>query len=322
MTRVNRQTPAGRAYLDLQNRARREGRGTQELLTLYVVERWLARLSASRYASQFVLKGGMLLATYGARRPTADADALARDIANDEATIVACVAEIARLPGAEDGVEFRTVTATARTIRDEALYAGVRVSIDARIATATVKFRIDVNVGDPVTPGPRRIDLPALRPDAPPVQILGYPLETVLAEKLTTAISLGAANSRVRDYADVYTLTGRHDVEHAVMREALVATGRFRGAELRPLSAMIDNLVELRHGTYTAYRNSLGAYGDRLPAAFGDVVSAVVAFADPLTRPSTAHAAWRAADRVWSGPYSPGQSNTAVTGAWSDQRLS
>lgn len=77
MTRVTRQTPAGRAYLDLQNRARRERRSTQELLALYVVERWLARLSKSAYTDQFVLKGGMLLAAFDARRPTADADALA-----------------------------------------------------------------------------------------------------------------------------------------------------------------------------------------------------------------------------------------------------
>lgn len=152
MTRVTRQTPAGRAYLDLQNRARRERRGTQELLTLYVVERWLARLANSASTDQFVLKGGMLLAAFDARRPTADADALARHMANDEATVLARVVEIAQLQDAEDGVEFRTETTTARTIRDEALYAGVRVAMDARIATATVKFRIDVNFGDPITP--------------------------------------------------------------------------------------------------------------------------------------------------------------------------
>lgn len=70
MTRVTRGTSAGRAYLDLQNRARREHRGTQGLLTLYVVERWLARLSASPYANRFILKGGMLLAAFQARRPT------------------------------------------------------------------------------------------------------------------------------------------------------------------------------------------------------------------------------------------------------------
>ncbi len=70
MTQPTRQTPAGRAHLDLQNRARRESRITQELLTLYVVERWLAWLSASPYAEQFILKGGVLLAAYDARRPT------------------------------------------------------------------------------------------------------------------------------------------------------------------------------------------------------------------------------------------------------------
>ncbi|HUX70803.1 MAG TPA: nucleotidyl transferase AbiEii/AbiGii toxin family protein, partial [Cellulomonadaceae bacterium] len=62
MTRPTRGDGPGRAYPDLQNRARREGRGTQELLTLYVVERWLARLADSRYAQDFILKGGMLLA--------------------------------------------------------------------------------------------------------------------------------------------------------------------------------------------------------------------------------------------------------------------
>ena len=71
MKRPTRATAAGQAYLDLQNRARAEGRATQELLTLYVVERWLARLSMSPYADQFIIKGGMLLAAYDARRPTA-----------------------------------------------------------------------------------------------------------------------------------------------------------------------------------------------------------------------------------------------------------
>jgi hypothetical protein len=85
VTRPSREDAAGRAYLDLQNRARRDGRGTQELLTLYVVERWLARLAASRYAEDFVLKGGML----GQRRPTVDADTLACNLANDAAVVAA-----------------------------------------------------------------------------------------------------------------------------------------------------------------------------------------------------------------------------------------
>jgi hypothetical protein len=84
MKRPTRATAAGQAYLDLQNRARAKGQATQELLTLYVVERWLARLSMSPYADQFIIKGGMLLAAYDARRPTADLDALAHAVSNDQ----------------------------------------------------------------------------------------------------------------------------------------------------------------------------------------------------------------------------------------------
>jgi len=233
-----------------------------------------------------VLKGGMLLAAFDARRATADADALARDMANDEATVIARVVEIARLPD-DDGVEFLTETVTARTIRDDALYAGVRVAMNARIATATMKFRLDVNFGDPITPAPQQIDLPSLRPGAAPIRVLGYPIETVLAEKIATAITLGAANTRVRDYADIYTLTGRHDLSHTGLRDTLLATTAYRGTPLEPLSSAVGDLVVLRRATYTAYRVSLGRDGQQLPEQFADVVAAVAVFADPLCEPAT-----------------------------------
>lgn len=300
MSRPTRDTPAGCAYLDLQNRARAEGRGTQELLTLYVVERWLARLAISEHASRFVLKGGMLLAAFDARRPTADADTLARDFANDEATVVARVVEIAKQPmPVDDGVDFRIGTITSRVIRDEALYAGVRVAMDCAIATAVVKLRLDVNFGDPVTPEPELIALPALRPGEPPVRVLGYPLETVLAEKIATAIALGPANTRVRDYADVYTLTGTHSVTHTAARSALLATAAHRQVDVVPLSSAIGNLVELRTGTYSAYRSGLGPDGQTLPTDFEIVVRAVVAFADRLAVDSGSLQQWNYHDRSW-----------------------
>jgi hypothetical protein len=170
--------------------------------------------------------------------------------------------------------------------------------MDSRIATAVVRFRLDVNFGDPVTPAPRMIELPSLRPDAAPVRVLGYPIETVLAEKLATAIMLGAANTRVRDYADVYTLTGRHDLTHDAVRAALNATARFRGVEIVSLSSVVDDLAELRELTYRAYRIALGVDGAELPADFGEVVDAARTFADPLARPN-AELRWHAANRRW-----------------------
>ncbi|MBB5791857.1 nucleotidyl transferase AbiEii/AbiGii toxin family protein [Jiangella mangrovi] len=298
MTGPTRETAAGRAYLDLQNRARREGRGTQELLTLYVVERWLARLSESPHADRFVLKGGMLLAAFGARRPTVDADALVRHLANDVDTVTRVVVEIATMRS-DDGVEFLPETAQARVIRDDALYSGVRISMESRLARAVVKFRLDVNFGDPITPAPRTVSLPPLRPDATPVRVLGYPIETVLAEKIATAVLLGATNTRVRDYADVYTLAGRHDLGHAAVRKAFLATTAFRGTPAEPLSGAIDDLVDLRRTTYATFRTSLRGDGAHLPHDFADVVAAVVTFADPLAQEG-GQLSWSASDRRWS----------------------
>ncbi|MEU4444788.1 nucleotidyl transferase AbiEii/AbiGii toxin family protein [Actinosynnema sp. NPDC050801] len=142
MSRPTRESPGGRAYLDLQNRARREGRGTEELLVLYVLERWLARLADSPHAAKFVLKGGMLLAALGARRPTSDADLLARHLANDETSVMRFVTEVAcGTADPDDGVEFLVDTVASQSIRDDALYAGVRVTMNCRVGRAQVKLR-------------------------------------------------------------------------------------------------------------------------------------------------------------------------------------
>lgn len=142
MSRPTRETAAGRAYLDLQNRARRERRRTQDLLTMYVVERWLARMSTSPYAGDFVLKGGMLLASFGSRRPTTDADALARNTPAEQSAVAARVVEIARLSDLDDGIIYLPETVKAAMIRDDALYSGVRVTMDATLGTARLKLKL------------------------------------------------------------------------------------------------------------------------------------------------------------------------------------
>lgn len=139
MNRPTRDSAAGRAYLDLQNQARRQHPGTQELLTMYVGECWLARMSRSRYAEDFILKGGMLIASFGARRPTVDADALARNMGSDRETVARRVADIAAIEDPDDGIEFLTETVTTAVIRDEAMYSGVRVTMTARLETAQVR---------------------------------------------------------------------------------------------------------------------------------------------------------------------------------------
>lgn len=300
MSRPTRQTAGGQAYLDLQNRARREGRTTQELLILYVLERWLARLAASSAAGTFVLKGGLLLAALDARRPTADADLLARHLANDEQLVAQRIQEIAQVQLSEDdGVEYLPGTLSAQAIREKDRYAGVRIGMDCRISTAEVKLKLDINFGDPITPAPQRLHLPSQRTSYPAVPILGYPIETVLAEKICTAIALGEANTRVRDYADIYTLTGKYPLASAAMRAALTATAGYRQVTLIPLSRVIGALPLTRQAAYHAFRRRLGADGAHLPEAFSEVVAAVAAFVDPIVDSQAEPLTWLPTTRHW-----------------------
>jgi hypothetical protein len=300
MNRPTRDTPGGQAYLDLQNRARREHRGTQELLTLYVLERWLARLAASPYSDSFVLKGGMLLAVLDARRPTADADLLARHLPNDEAAVIACVGDVAQtVMHEEDGVEFLLGTISAESIRDGDLYAGTRVTMTSRVSTATVKLKLDINFGDPVTPGPQRIDFPSQRPGRPATALFGYPIETVLAEKISTAVSLGEANTRVRDYVDLYTLTGRHELSYATVRAALDATGNYRDVRMVPLSDVVGEFATVRQSAYSAFRRRLGPDGEHLPVELREIVVAIEAFIDPLVTGDVGKGRWAPLARHW-----------------------
>jgi Nucleotidyl transferase AbiEii toxin, Type IV TA system len=131
-----------------------------------------------------------------------------------------------------------------------------------------------------------------------PVHVLGYPVETVLAE-IATAIGLGPANTRVRDYADIYSLTGIQVIGHRTARQALLATAAHRGTPVQPLSAAVGGFAGLRRQTYEAYRARLGIPGLQLPADLESLVSAVAAFADPLAA-HTGETTWQPAERRWS----------------------
>jgi hypothetical protein len=299
MSKPTRNTAAGRAYLDIQNAARKQGSGTQELLTLYVVERWLARMSRSPYVEDFILKGGMLLAAYGNRRPTMDADALARNMEDDQETVAQRVASIASLPDPEDGVEFLTETIRTRIIREDSRYAGVRVAMSALLATAKVNVKFDINFGDPITPGPCWIELPSMRSSENTIRILGYPLVTTCAEKIATTIELGPANTRVRDYADLYTLISAHSFPHDQACQALRATADYRGILVEPLTAKLDNFVSLRANAYVAYKEGLGIHGAHLPSTLAEVVEIVCHFADSLSEKPGLNSLWQPDELRW-----------------------
>jgi predicted nucleotidyltransferase component of viral defense system len=288
MSPVQRDSTAGRAYLDLQHMARRRGRPTQELLLTYVLERFLFRLSRSVYRDRLVLKGGMLLAVLGSRRPTGDVDLLARGINNDVAAIADVVRTVLSVT-VDDGVTYEADAMTTQVIRDAALYSGVQLSVPSRIDRAKVVLRLDVNVGDPVTPHPVDVEYPALLDR--PFHLLGYPLATVLAEKIVTMIERGAATTRERDFADVVVLSGRYQIAAFELLAAVNATAEHRQDALRPLAALLGGLGDERQEAWSTFIAGAGL-GGLVPSGYPDAINLVAAFIDPLLGGSVKSGHW------------------------------
>jgi hypothetical protein len=219
----------------------------------------------------------MLLAIWDARRPTRDIDLAGRRIPSEVDAVRGLVRSVAALP-APDGLEFDTAGVTAGTIRDAAEYAGVRVTVPGRLARAVFRFHVDVNIGDPIQPPPVQVDLPRLL-GGDPVRLLGYPIAMVLAEKVVTMVERAEANTRWRDFADVYLLTRDRPVHVAEFREAVVAVIAFRGVSPRPLAPLRETMPRLAQPRWAAWRRKQQLEAV-LPEEFADVLDAVVRFAD------------------------------------------
>lgn len=297
MSRVTRGTPSGDAYLDLQNQARRTCRQTQELLQLYVLEGFLARLAASALRERFVLKGGVLLAALGSRRPTRDVDLAGRDLANDTTTVLELMRSVLTIqPPVEDGIEFSAGTAMAEVIREEDDYSGVRVHVEARLSSARLAFHVDVNVGDPIWPEPVTVALPRLR-GGEPIELRGYPIHMVHAEKIVTAVQRGTANTRWRDFGDVWSLSRRHPVSLGDLRRAIDEVARYRHASLLPLAEVLDGFAPLAQDRWAQWRRRSNS--DHLPEQFDPILQAVIAFADPVLTGEANGPTWDPAAATW-----------------------
>jgi hypothetical protein len=299
----HRATPAGRAYLDLQSRAKKDGRTTQEYLQLYCLEGFLARLVASGHTEQLVLKGGVLLAAYALRRPTADVDLAARNQSNGTEEVRRLVADIAASPltgDTDDGLTYDSHGARAETIREDDAYSGVRVTMKATLATANLYFNVDVNVGDPIWPAPVDVSLPKLLGGS--IDLLGYPISMVVAEKAVTAMQRGTASTRWRDFGDLYQLTGKHAMTAGDVRSSIREVAVHRKIEPEPLGALLDGYDVIGQAKYRAWRRRT-ALDDRLPAEFGVLVNALYRFVDPLLDGDVHNAAtWEPLERIWRSP--------------------
>src|ERR1022692_591230 len=207
----------------LLNLARERGQVFDLLLTRYALERMLYRLSISTHRNQFVLKGAMLVTTWfdDPHRPTRDLDLLGFGDSSSE-TMLTVWKNICETM-LDDGIKFDGDALRAYPIREQLEYGGLRLRTTAALASARIPITVDIGFGDSVEPGVEEVDLPVLL-DLPAPRLRAYARETVVAVKFQAMVALGKANSRMKDFYDVWVLSKTYDFNHARLAQAIAAT--------------------------------------------------------------------------------------------------
>lgn len=216
----------------LLNLSREQQRPFQEVLQFYVMERFLYRLGQSPYVDRFILKGALMLHVWDSprSRPTIDIDMLGR-IDNDHNSLAANIREILATDVVEDGLVFDVESLTVKAITEDADYQGVRIRFFVLLENSRARLQLDVGFGDAVEPEPERLPYPVLL-DFPAPELLCYPRETAIAEKFEAMVSLGALNSRMKDFYDIWLLCQQFPFRMKPLRKSIQATFTQRGAAL------------------------------------------------------------------------------------------
>ena len=205
----------------LLNRAREQKEDFNLLLTKYGLERILYRIGRSQYKESFVLKGALLfeLWTEQQYRPTRDADFLSKGDNNPE-RYQRIFEEICEMNVEDDGVRFDRNTVNVENIKEDQDYEGLRVTFTGFMEAARLPVQIDIGFGDAVTPGPVETDFPTLL-QSPAPRLLTYPREAVVAEKFEAVVKLGIANTRMKDFHDLKTLSELFHFESGTLADAI-----------------------------------------------------------------------------------------------------
>jgi len=201
------------------------------LLTKYGLERVLYRIARSQHRDLFILKGALLfeLWTEQRYRPTRDADFLARG-QNDPGKFVTIFKAICNAVGEDDGLQFDAGTVSAERITEGADYEGVRIKFVGYLEKARIPIQIDLGFGDVITPAPVETEIPSLL-DLSSSTLLTYPKESVISEKFEAMISLGIANSRMKDFYDMQSLIRGFSFDGSILTDAIKNTFAARGTK-------------------------------------------------------------------------------------------
>jgi predicted nucleotidyltransferase component of viral defense system len=259
----------------LLSHARERDQPFELLLTRYVLERLLYRLSTTRHRDRFALKGAMLMTTWleVAFRPTRDLDLLGF-VDFDPRTVLGIFREICAMKN-DDGVVFDVTGLAIDRIRQE-MELGLRIKTNATVGGARVRVVIDIAFGDAVEPGLVDLELPVLL-DLPPPRLRAYPREAVIAEKFQAMVVLGRANSRMKDFYDVWSLSHAFEFDGDGLARAIAATfaARKTAIPVEPPDALTRGFVDdaSKQDQWAAFAGDLAVPPSSLAQVIGDLAT-------------------------------------------------
>lgn len=273
----------------------------QQAVLYYAMERFLFRLSQTQWSDRLVVKGAVMLRVWDAAvaRPTRDIDFLGR-VDNTPEAIRGIVAECLAIQ-LDDGLAFESdIHAEPITVEDR--YPGVRVKVAGDLGGARFVLRLDVGIDDAVVPDPGWVDYPVLLQDESP-RILAYQPATAVAEKFQAMIEIGLANSRMKDYHDIWMLSRTLEFDGQDLANAIRATFQRRGTDV-PSETPVELTREYTGQPETSrmwdtYRKGFSASVSGLPEDLQDVADAIAAFLMPAAIAAASGAAF---DKVWMPP--------------------
>lgn len=227
---------AASVYAKLKNLSKERGFDMQALVRLYAQQRLLYRISVSDVGPRFCLKGGLMLAAYNSGdilRPTEDIDFNGfgdGGIEDIEAAIRTAIAT----PVPDDGVVFDA--SNLKTLKDrEGIVPGGKVVVIGRVHTATVQVRVDVGFNNVITPNAQPMEIPTILADVVPMPVIaGYPLETMVSEKLHAIAQFGHDNTRHKDYYDIWRILESYEIDGGSLSMAIQNTFSFQKREIDP----------------------------------------------------------------------------------------
>ncbi|MCM1307242.1 MAG: nucleotidyl transferase AbiEii/AbiGii toxin family protein [Butyrivibrio sp.] len=257
----------------IRNIAKDKNIPAQVILQNYMFERLLIRLSKSEYKNKFVLKGGMLIAAIVGldNRATMDLDTTLKNLPLTPENIEEALRNIMSIESG-DNVDFSYISITP--IREDDIYGGYRVMLNAKYDTIVTPLSIDISTGDAITPNPIKYTFNEIFDRTKSFDLWAYNIETVMAEKVETILRRSIFNTRPRDFYDAYILATTQKFDKNLFLEAIYATAKYRGTtkQIEDVLGIIKNISESQElrDVWNKYRQQF-AYAKDIE--FDDIVS-------------------------------------------------